>query len=258
MPLARYSNSLMLSSWERCGWATRRSASASRCSASARSRSRLPTWTIRAGETSAATSFRLGVASSGPAITSSSFAAASGSAARQPADGLDQRPRVAPVAAEAPGVDERDALGVEQTGRPRAAGRHQPRGPSRWERAAARRSRARAGRRRPARRRRRRRRRRRASGARGAGRAPRCAAVGNSGRIGSNVHASRRSATQGTPRRWSAIPTAWADSGGELVITQSKRRSRCSRSARERANGAQAATSASGTKTLLSGCGRPL
>ena len=66
------------------------------------------------------------------------------------------------------------------------------------------------------------------------------------------------SATQGTPRRWSAIPTAWADSGGEVVITQSKRRSRCSRSARERANGTQAATSASGTKTLLSGCGRPL
>ena len=51
---------------------------------------------------------------------------------------------------------------------------------------------------------------------------------------------------------------AWTDSGGEVVITQSKPRSRRSRSARERANGIHAATSASGTRTLLSGCGLPL
>ena len=81
--------------------------------------------------------------------------------------------------------------------------------------------------------------------------------MGKGGRSGSKVQASRRSATQGTPRRRSARPTAWTDSGGELVITQSNRSRRFSRSARRRANGAQAATSGSGTITLLSGCGRP-
>ena len=44
----------------------------------------------------------------------------------------------------------------------------------------------------------------------------------------------------------SARPTAWTDSGGELVITQSNRSRRFSRSARRRANGAQATTSGSG------------
>ena len=47
-------------------------------------------------------------------------------------------------------------------------------------------------------------------------------------------------------------------SQGELVTTQSKLRSRASASARERANGSHAATSASGTSTRLSGCGLPL
>ena len=59
-------------------------------------------------------------------------------------------------------------------------------------------------------------------------RARRWARVGNSGRRGSKVQASRTSATQGTPRLRSAIPTAWADSGGEVVITQSNGRRRWS------------------------------
>ena len=48
------------------------------------------------------------------------------------------------------------------------------------------------------------------------------------------------SATQGTPRRCSARPTACADSGGEVVSTQSKRSRRWAASAARRANGAQA------------------
>ncbi len=103
----------MLSSCERVGWATSRSASASRWSASARPRSRLPAWTIRAGSTSVANSFA-SASVSGPAITSSSFAASSGPRARELAEGHDQGRRVAAVAAEAAGVDERGALAVEQ------------------------------------------------------------------------------------------------------------------------------------------------
>ena len=80
-PAARYSNSLMLSSCERVGWAISSSASASRCSASARSRGR----GCRRGRSGPgrrrSRTARASSSVSGPAITSSSFAAASGSVA---------------------------------------------------------------------------------------------------------------------------------------------------------------------------------
>ena len=85
----------------------------------------------------------------------------------------------------------------------------------------------------------------------------RWARVGNGGRSGSNVQASRTSATQATPRRRSATPTECADSGGEVVITQSKGVCRWSERARRLANGVQASASGSGTISLLSGWGRP-
>ena len=70
--------------------------------------------------------------------------------------------------------------------------------------------------------------------------------------------AAQRRLDERLERRWSAIPIACADSGGELVTTQSKLRRRASASARDLANGSHAAVSASGTITLLSGCGLPL
>ena len=92
---------------------------------------------------------------------------------------------------------------------------------------------------------------RRASGAPAARRAGAGRAVGNGGRSGSKVQASRTSATQATPRRCSASPTACADSGGEVVITQSNGACAVERAgARERANGTQASASGSGTTQL--------
>ncbi len=66
------------------------------------------------------------------------------------------------------------------------------------------------------------------------------------------------SATQGTPRRRNAWPIVCADSGGDVVSTQSNGCSRWAANAARRANGVQATASGSGTISLLSGWGLPL
>ena len=243
-PAARYSKSLKLRSWVRVGWAIRSRASAARWSASARSRARLPSSVTCGG---ARRRRRRGSASSSRQrarrSTSSSRAAASGSLAREPAERLDERPRVAAVAAEAAGVDERDAArgraARDGRGRRAAAGadlgvpavRDQQRlgDPARAQVGGGRLGDA-------------------DDGVGGAEAAALHALVEAAlergrerGRSGSKVQASRTSATHGTPRRCSARPTEWADSGGEVVITQSKRSLAVQRAARaRRANGAQA------------------
>ena len=143
---------------------------------------------------------------------------------RARASALDQRPRIAAVAAEAAGVDDRRA-GTGRAGRCGVGRRPAPApGPSRSGSAAG----SAIPRRREVRRPPARETQTTASAAPSQRRSSRAssrrwAAVGKSGRSDSNVHASRTSATHGTPRRCSARPTACADSGGEVVITQSKR-----------------------------------
>ena len=216
----------MLSSCERVGWAISSSASASRWRASARSRSRLPARTIRAGATSVSNRRRLVLGQRPGDHQLEPAPPRSRVGAGELGERRDQRPRVAPVAAKAPRVDERAPVRVEQAGRPPRRAGPTP-GPSRSGSA--------AGSAIP------RRRRSSAAGSRdadddvgapraSAARAARRAAAGR--RSGTPGAATRTSTRRGRPpptaRRGAAAPapTAWTDSGGEVVITQSKPRSR--------------------------------
>ena len=206
--------------------------------------------TIRAGETSVPRS-SASASVSGPATTSSKRSAAAGSSPARRGEGPDQRRRVAAVAAEAARVDERGSRRVEQLVAvvPGPAGSEirvpavgdqrgldpEPVAQVVGGRAADADDRVRA--------------------AQPAPLQPAIEAAlerrwGTRGRSGSKVQPSRTSASHGTPRRASARPTRCTDSGGELVITQSNRPRRRSRSAVMRANGAHATASGSGTISL--------
>ena len=220
----------------------------------------LPATTIRAGETSVAQ--QLGLVLGQRARDHELEPRGDvGVVAGQLAERLDQRPRVAPVAAEAAGVDERDALGIEQPGRRRPAvpASDSGRGPSRSGRAAGRCPGARAGPRRPGRltqttasaeR--------RASGAPGARRGGAGAPVGKGGPqrlegpgVADVGDPGDAAALQRAADRVRRLGRRGRDHAVERLAAVEPQR------ARARANGAQAATSGSGTSSLLSGCGLP-
>ena len=259
-PAARYSKSLMLSSCERVGWASSSRASASRCSASARSR----------GEAAGEDDPRRGDVGReqralvvGQRPGDHELEPRGGvrvGARRARASASTSGARVAPVAAEAAGVDERDALGVEQAGRLRPGlGAAELGVPAVRDQQRVGDPAARAGRRPPARRRRRPRRRRRASGARAARRGgagarseTAAAAARTSTRRGRRRPRARRAARSAQPDRVRRLGRR----GGDHAVEARARAAAAARASARTA--AQAATSGSGTSTLLSGCGRPL
>ena len=208
-PEARYSKSLKLRSWERAGWASRSRASACRCSARVVSRSSEPSSVTSTGRRSGRSNSARSSGCSGPAIAISSLPGGLRRARSEPRHALDQRRRVAPVAAEAARVEQRSCARRRADPRPlpsRRRPRVLSRGPRRWRSRPDRRSRA------P-----------RRSAAAGSltqttrSAAPsrrrssrsssrRWAPVGNGGRSGSKVQASRTSATQGTPASLQRVP----------------------------------------------------
>ena len=113
---------MKFASCERMGWATRRRASAARWSASARSRSSDPTTEMRAGDDVAVEALALVVGQRPGDDQLEPGRRRRGVSAARLRNGLQQRARVAPGRAEAPGVDERDPLGVEEIGDRRGVG----------------------------------------------------------------------------------------------------------------------------------------